>query len=108
MSRMKLGVPSFIAAAMLATAALAAQVPYVSGPVDPSNPAAIVIPSTGGTTDVINIPVITPVLTGLAVYGANGAGPGSAGSTTASKTAGQGCTLVGAGGGASLLVGADF
>jgi len=35
-----------------------------------------VIPATGGTTDVINIGYITPVWTGLAVYGGNGAGQG--------------------------------
>lgn len=50
---------------------------------------AIVAPSTTGTTVVINIPVITPVWTGLAVYGANGAGPFSLGTSTAAASAQQ-------------------
>ena len=50
---------------------------------------AIVAPSSAGTTVVINIPVITPVWTGLAVYGANGAGPFSLGTSSAAASAQQ-------------------
>ena len=44
----------------------------------------VIIPSTGGTTNVLNLPIITPVWTGLAVYGPNGSGPASAGTVAAS------------------------
>ena len=45
-----------------------------------------VIPSTGGTTDVLNLTPIFPVWTGVAVYGANGAGQGQ---TSARQAQGQ-------------------
>ena len=45
-----------------------------------------VVPSSGGTTVVINVPYITPVWTGLAVYGPGNAGQGQ---TSAAQAFGQ-------------------
>ena len=50
---------------------------------------SIVAPSSTGTTVVLNLPIITPVWTGLTVYGANNAGPFSLGASTASASAQQ-------------------
>ena len=49
------------------------------------NAGAIVVPSTAGSTVVVNAPYITPAWAGLAVYGAGGTGPGSAGSAAAAS-----------------------
>lgn len=84
------GQPVTITAATIPTGIVAGQTYYVSSAllnsgtafaIAPTYAQAIagtntVIPSSAGTTNVINLPAITPVWTGLAIYGANGAGQG--------------------------------
>lgn len=94
------GQPVSMTAATMPTGIVSGQVYYVSSAllnsgtafaIAPTYAQAIagtntVIPSTGGTTDVMNFPQITPVWTGLAIYGANNAGQGQ---TSVSQALGQ-------------------
>ena len=94
------GQPVTITASTMPSGINAGQIYYVSSAslnsgtsftIAPTYAAAIagtntVIPSTGGSTVVINVGYITPVWTGLAVYGPNNAGQGQ---TSAAQAYGQ-------------------